>query len=69
MGEYADDFIDGTVCQECGVFFDDILEGHEPPGYPRTCGKCSSFWRPAKKKKKKSKGSRRDTKQDAKGKP
>ena len=58
MGEYADDLIDGTVCQECGVFFDDILDGHEPPGYPRTCGECS-FGRYKKKKKKKPKGERR----------
>lgn len=42
MGEVADDILDGTVCQHCGVFFDDILAGEEPPGYPRSCPECEA---------------------------
>lgn len=40
MGEIADDIYEGITCQLCGVFFDDVLEGAEPPGHPRTCDDC-----------------------------
>lgn len=40
MGEAADDMLDGTVCQCCGEFFDDILSGESAPGFPRTCEAC-----------------------------
>ena len=36
MGEYADDAIDGLVCECCGVFMDDL----KSPGYPRECADC-----------------------------
>lgn len=36
MGEHADDIIEGTVCEECGTFFDD----GDSPGFPRTCNEC-----------------------------
>lgn len=48
MGEIAEAMLDGTFCQECGAVFDDILNGAEPPGYPRSCRAC----RPAKSFKK-----------------
>lgn len=35
MGEVADDMLDGTCCQVCGMFMD------EAAGYPVTCGGCS----------------------------
>lgn len=34
MGEIADMMLDGTLCQECGVFIGGPVE------YPRTCGDC-----------------------------
>ena len=40
MGEAAEDMLDGTVCECCGQFFDDILNGGEPPGFPRRCKSC-----------------------------
>jgi hypothetical protein len=40
MGEAAEAVLDGSVCQVCGEWFDDIIEGEEPPGYPRTCATC-----------------------------
>ena len=44
MGEMADDIIDGTVCQECGMFFRDVFAGEymDAPGYPRTCNECDT---------------------------
>ena len=55
MGEAADDALNGTVCQLCGEFNDDLiahLEKHapgggeckvpwDPPGYPFTCVGCT----------------------------
>ena len=35
MGEIADLYIDGDVCQECGQWLCD-----DGPGYPRTCTEC-----------------------------
>jgi hypothetical protein len=40
MGEAAEDILDGMCCQECGEWFDDIINGEEAPGYPRTCERC-----------------------------
>lgn len=40
MGEAAEDILDGTVCEGCGEFFDDITDGDEPPGFPRRCTSC-----------------------------
>lgn len=52
MGEAAEDLLDGTCCQFCGVWNDEILElaaeiGEgaelpvwEPPGFPWTCAGC-----------------------------
>ena len=40
MGEAAEDMLDGTVCESCGQFFDDIINGDEPPGFPRRCQSC-----------------------------
>lgn len=39
-GTAADDMLDGTCCQVCGEFFDDVIDGEEPPGFPRTCRAC-----------------------------
>ena len=39
MGDAAEDMLDGTCCEGCGEFFDDILNGAEPPGYPRYCSR------------------------------
>lgn len=38
----ADDLLDGTCCELCGEFFDDILGGEEAPGHPRTCAACKA---------------------------
>lgn len=35
MGEIADMFLDGTLCEQCGVFLDG-----DSPGYTRLCGSC-----------------------------
>ena len=35
MGEAAEMILDGTFCEQCGVFIDG-----EAPGYPRTCEAC-----------------------------
>ena len=40
MGEAAEDILDGTVCECCGEFFDDTINGNEPPGFPRRCQSC-----------------------------
>jgi hypothetical protein len=46
MGEIAEDMIDGTVCQTCGCFMQDVIDCAEKgdiwdaPGYPRTCEAC-----------------------------
>lgn len=36
MGEYADKFINGESCQECGAYLGEAV------GYPRTCRSCKS---------------------------
>ena len=48
MGEVAEDMVDGTRCQCCGVFHTDIfkLKGKEPTswapqGFPWTCKNCT----------------------------
>lgn len=45
MGEYAEDLMDGTCCQYCGVFHDDVFkepldEPFIPQGFPWTCSDC-----------------------------
>lgn len=40
MGEVAEMMIDGSLCQYCGVVFDDIINGDDAPGYPRICEDC-----------------------------
>jgi len=45
MGEVAEDMLDGTCCQFCGVWHDDILnelldENYMPQGFPWTCKEC-----------------------------
>ena len=35
MGEIAEMFLDGTLCERCG----DFLDG-ETPEYPRLCARC-----------------------------
>ena len=35
MGEIADMMLEGTLCEQCGVYIDDTF-----PGHPRNCG-CS----------------------------
>lgn len=41
MGEAAEDILDGSCCQVCGVWFVDVLiEKKKPPGFPRTCLYC-----------------------------
>ena len=53
MGEVADDMLDGTCCQFCGVWNQDIedrigrADGKEviefvPPGHPYTCPECKA---------------------------
>jgi len=36
MGEIADMTIDGTRCEQCGIFLDG-----DSPGYPRICSDCA----------------------------
>jgi len=54
MGDVADDMLDGTCCQFCGVFHDDIMNVSDeeieksrekpikwvPQGFPWTCKDC-----------------------------
>lgn len=40
MGDIADMIVEGEACQICACIFDDIMEGAEAPGYPRTCDTC-----------------------------
>lgn len=40
MGEMAEAMLEGSCCEGCGEFFDDVIEGAEPPGYPRRCEGC-----------------------------
>jgi len=41
MGEAAEDMLDGSCCEWCGEWFDDVLNGAKPPGYPRYCDACT----------------------------
>lgn len=47
MGEAADMLLDGTCCEQCGVFLDG-----DSPGYPRLCGGCDPKRRKPKNRKK-----------------
>jgi hypothetical protein len=40
MGDIADMMLEGILCEGCGELFDDMDEGHEPPGHPRRCDSC-----------------------------
>jgi hypothetical protein len=42
MGDIADDMIDGVICQQCGMYLEEFLDGTEPDGfgYPVTCSDC-----------------------------
>jgi endogenous inhibitor of DNA gyrase (YacG/DUF329 family) len=37
MGEIAEMMLDGTMCEGCGEFMDDIIAGDDAPGFPRYC--------------------------------
>lgn len=45
MGQWADDALDGTCCEQCGQF---LGEGE---GYPRLCCSCSNEVEDAKEEK------------------
>lgn len=47
MSEIVDDMLDGFLCQQCLVMFDDL----ESPGYPRVCEDCKKIKKKKKKKK------------------
>lgn len=49
MGEIADMMLDGTMCQECGVWMNDGADGD---GYPVTCSDCRGYNRRADTEKK-----------------
>ena len=49
MGECADLLLTGEICQECGEWLEDIINGAPAPGYPRWCPSCKP--RPPKPKK------------------
>lgn len=40
MGDAAEAALDGSVCEQCGEWMEDVIGGAEPPGYPRTCEAC-----------------------------
>lgn len=40
MGEIAEMMLDGLMCEQCGEFFDDVLQGGDGPGHPRLCAAC-----------------------------
>ncbi len=46
MGEIAEMMLDGTLCEGCGVFMEDLAPENEgdqildPPGSPRRCDDC-----------------------------
>lgn len=46
MGDIADMMLDGTLCESCGVVFDD----RQSPGYPRYCDDCQQEGRAPKVK-------------------
>jgi len=60
MGEVAEMMLDGTMCEGCGVVFDDIIEGAEPPGFPRRCEACEPGDTPRrpKRRRKRERGNR-----------
>lgn len=49
MGEAAEDMLDGTCCQGCGEWMDDILAGEDAPGYPRWCERCQPDEAPSRR--------------------
>lgn len=42
MGEIVEMIMEGTLCEQCGVVLDDIVNGADAPGYPRLCWDCAS---------------------------
>lgn len=44
MGEIAEQMLNGDMCEGCGEYFDDILEGEDGPGYPRRCPSCQAAY-------------------------
>ena len=40
MGETTEMILDGTMCQVCGAWMEDVCDGFVAPGYPRTCEDC-----------------------------
>ncbi|HUS89756.1 MAG TPA: hypothetical protein VMW91_10450 [Desulfosporosinus sp.] len=40
MGQIAEDMIDGTCCQWCGMYFDDGSDNLPTHGYPVVCKEC-----------------------------
>ena len=55
MGQIAEDMLDGTCCQICGLFFENPNSVPEKPalythGYPVTCWDC---WKELSKKERK----------------
>ena len=49
MGEIADDMIDGTVCSDCGMFFNAKGESYTH-GYPVLCWDCWDDWKPSERR-------------------
>ena len=46
MGQIADDMLDGTCCQWCGMYFEDKKNPNELPvhGYPVVCKDCAKSY-------------------------
>ena len=40
MSETTEMILDGTMCQVCGAWMEDVCDGFVAPGYPRTCEDC-----------------------------
>lgn len=53
MGEAAEDILEGRVCEQCGEWLSDVLEGADGPGHPRRCSHCRPNTRRRKTKQKK----------------
>lgn len=54
MGEIADMMLDGTLCQECGVYID-----QPGAGVPRSCSDCKRDSTPKKKRKRGRRGGKK----------
>lgn len=40
MSETTEMILDGTMCQVCGAWMDDVEPGFVASGHPRTCEDC-----------------------------